>query len=84
MHYYSNPTENAALGSVNRDWSRLKKLANRIRRRRLEGRLTQRELDAARKQFVGIYRILLVKAMTEDSEEQASRSSERCSGSVLF
>ena len=79
MSYYSNPTENAALGSIHREWKRLDKIAKRIRRRRLEGTLTYPELYNACMQFGGIYSQLLVKAITEDQdpEEKKSPDSER-------
>ncbi len=81
MSHYSNPTENSALGNVNREWNRLKKVAGGIRRHRLEGTLTYRELCAACRQFGGIYSILLVKAMTEDADpdEKKTPNSAGCS-----
>ena len=62
MSYYSNPTENAALGSIHREWKRLDKVAKRIRRHRLDGTLTYPELYNACMQFGGIYSQLLIKS----------------------
>ncbi len=65
MSYYSNPTENAAVGTVDRELKRLQKLARQIRRRNRQGLLTEQELAAARRQFVGIYRRFLVEALED-------------------
>ena len=63
MSHYSNPTENAAVGTVDRELKRLQKLAKRIRQRNRMGLLTAEELADARKQFVGIYRRFLQEAL---------------------
>lgn len=63
MSYYSNPTENAAVGTVDRELKRLQKLAKRIRQRNRMGLLTAEELADARKQFVGIYSRFLREAL---------------------
>ena len=63
MSHYSNPTENAAVGTVDRELKRLQKLAKRIRQRNRMGMLTAEELADARKQFVGIYRRFLREAL---------------------
>lgn len=63
MSHYSNPTENAAVGTVDRELKRLQKLAKRIRQRNRMGLLTAEELADARKQFVGIYRRFLREAL---------------------
>ncbi len=68
MSHYSNPTENAALGSISKQWGALKKVAGRIRRHRLAGTLTYRELCTACQQFRGIYSILLIQALTQDED----------------
>ena len=63
MSHYSNPTENAAVGTVDRELKRLQKLAKRIRQRNRMGLLTAGELADARKQFVGIYSRFLREAL---------------------
>lgn len=63
MSHYSNPTENAAVGTVDRELKRLQKLAKRIRQRNRMGLLTAEELADARKQFVGIYSRFLREAL---------------------
>ena len=65
MSHYSNPTENAAVGTVDRELKRLQKLAKRIRQRNRMGLLTAEELADARKQFVGIYSRFLREALEE-------------------
>ncbi len=46
MSYYANPTENKALGDINKEWNNLSRVAKRLRRR-LEGTLTFPELYTA-------------------------------------
>ena len=65
MSYYSNPTANAAIGSVDRQIRIMRKRAKLIRLRRKQGLLTSRELAQARKEFVGIYRRFLTEALTD-------------------
>jgi hypothetical protein len=73
MSYYSNPTANAAIGSVDRELRLLKKWAKQIRKRRQLGLLTQEEIARAQKQFVGVYRRFLKEALedTPSDEEQS-------------
>lgn len=65
MSHYSNPTESAAIGRVDREWEFMRKKASRIRVRRLRGQLTQTELTEARKLFGGIYARLLRDALQD-------------------
>jgi len=65
MSYYSNPTENAAIGRVDREWESMRRKAERIRARRLRGQLTRSELTEARRLFVGIYARLLRDALQD-------------------
>ena len=65
MGHYSNPTENAAIGSVDRELKTMRKLAADIKYRRQKGLLTPAEELKARRMFVGIYRRLLVEALTD-------------------
>lgn len=73
MSYYSNPTANAAIGSVDRELRLLKKWAKQIRKRHQLGLLTQEEIARAQKQFVGVYRRFLKEALedTPSDEEQS-------------
>ena len=59
MYNHSDPTAAQALGTINREFSRLEKKATRICRLFLEGKITQEEWKKAEKQFTGIYRHVL-------------------------
>lgn len=63
MSYYSNPTENAAIGAVDRELKAMKKRASRLRYLKRRGLLSAAEEAQARKEFVGIYRRLLRDAL---------------------
>ena len=65
MSYYSNPTENAAIGAVDREIRMMRKRAEQIRIRRRKGLLTAEEVALARKQFTGIYRRFLLEALKD-------------------
>ena len=69
-YYYSDPTASQALGNINREFSRLEKKAKRLRKRLEEGRLSPEALERAQEQFTGIYRHVLTKALTADTEER--------------
>ena len=66
MGYYSDPTAAAALGEINREFSRLEKKAKALRRRLEEGRLSPQALERAQGQFKGIYRHVLTNALKEE------------------
>ena len=63
MSYYANPTENTAVGAVDKELRRMQKLAKRLRRLRDTGRFTTDMEQAAWKLFTGIYRRFLVEAL---------------------
>lgn len=63
--YYSNPTANAAIGAVDKEIARMKKWAKELKKRRLRGQLTPRELALARRCFTGIYRRFLREALED-------------------
>lgn len=65
MSHYSNPTANAAIGTVDREIRMMRKRAEQIKRRRQNGLLTPEELATARKQFVGIYARFLREALED-------------------
>ena len=65
MSHYSNPTANAAIGTVDREIRMMRKRADQIKYRRRKGLLTPAELAKARKQFVGIYARFLREALEE-------------------
>lgn len=66
MGHYANPTENAAIGSVDRELRQMQRWAARIREKRLQNRLSPGELARARKAFVGIYRRFLLEALADE------------------
>ena len=63
MSHYSNPTEHAAIGAVDRELKQMRKKAQQLKLRRRRGLLTPEEEAAARRQFIGIYRPLLLEAL---------------------
>lgn len=63
MSYYSNPTENAAIGAVDREIKVMRKRAQQIRNLRKKGLLTPEHELCARREFTGIYRRLLLEAL---------------------
>lgn len=58
MHHYSDPTANQALGNISREWNRMAKLAERIRRNPYSDWAMQQ-----RRRFTGIYKRLLDEAL---------------------
>ena len=66
MGHYSNPTENAAIGAVDKELRQMQKWAEQIRRCHRNHTLTDQELARARKAFVGIYRRFLLEALADD------------------
>ena len=59
MHYYSDPTANQALGPINREFSRLEKMAKQLHKLYLAGKLSPAMLEKERAQFKGIYKHVL-------------------------
>lgn len=55
MRNYSDPTANAAIGSVEKEFKAKQKLAKRLKELRLQGRLSEEQLEDARKYFRGIF-----------------------------
>ncbi len=68
MSYHSDPTASQALGSINREFSRLEKRAKHLRKLRREGRLSDEQLAKAQEEFTGIYRHVLTRVMREKGE----------------
>lgn len=68
MSYYSDPTAAKALGSINREFSRLEKKAKKLRARFEAGQITEKDLERAQAQFTGIYRHVLQHVLAEKSE----------------
>ncbi len=68
MGYISDPTASRAIGEIDREFSRLKKKAKRLRERFEAGRLSEEDLGRAQSQFRGIYRHVLKNVLTEDKD----------------
>ena len=68
MSYYSDPTAANALGSINREFSRLEKKAKQHRKRFEAGEITAADLERAQAQFTGIYRHVLTHVLAEERE----------------
>lgn len=68
MSYYSDPTAAKALGSINREFSRLEKKAKRLRKRFEAGEISAADLEKAQAQFTGIYRHVLRNVLNEERE----------------
>lgn len=63
MSHFSNPTANAAMGTVDREIREMRKRAKLLKQRRLQGLLTPEEVARARKEFRGIHRRFLREAL---------------------
>ena len=70
MGYYSDPTANMALGSINREFSRYEKKAKRIRKLWVEGKLTYEDLERIEREFSGIYRNVLLQVLREEPPQK--------------
>ena len=69
-NFRSDPTAGAAIGAVDREFGLLKKQALRIQELNRQGLLTDEQLTAVEKQYVGIYRPLLIKALSGQLEDK--------------
>lgn len=76
-NYYSDPTANAAIGAASKDWNRMQRKANKMKALYLEGKLNYEEEEKAYKQFPGIYRPLLDRALQEAVEEAEKLAQEK-------
>jgi len=70
MGYYSDPTANMALGSINREFSRLEKKAKKLREARDNGTISAEKLNRAQAQFRGLYRHVLETELERKKEEE--------------
>ena len=70
MGYYSDPTANMALGSINREFSRLEKKAKKLRQKLDEGSISREAVERAQTQFTGLYRHVLTIALETPSKEE--------------
>lgn len=69
MSFHSDPTANAAIGSINREFTKFEKKAKRLRKLLKEGKIKQDDIEKAQSQFTGIYRHILKNALKDDTKE---------------
>ncbi len=65
MSHFSDPTANAAVGNINREFAKLEKKAKRLRRLLQEGKLSPEDLQKEGAAFIGIYRHVLTNVLNE-------------------
>ena len=70
MRNYSDPTANAAIGAVDREFKSKKKLAKRLRALWLEGKLTDHIIEQALPHFSGIFSSLWADIFREEEEKE--------------
>ena len=68
MSYYSNPTANAAIGTVDREIRKMEKRAKRLKERKERGQLSPQQEAAAYRQFTGIFRPILERALRGEAD----------------
>ncbi len=71
MSYYSDPTAAAALGNINREFSRLEKRAKNLRKRYKAGQLSDEALKRAQSDYRGIYAHVLANILEQEDDEEA-------------
>jgi hypothetical protein len=72
MSYYANPTANMALRAVEQELCLMRIKARHIKVLKEKGRLTMEDLELANKQFIGIYRPLLIKALSDKPKKKTA------------
>ena len=72
MRNYSDPTANAAIGAIEREFRAKKKLAKRLRALWLEGKLTDQIIDRALPHFSGIFSSLWAEVFREEEQPEAA------------
>ena len=65
MRAYANPTLDRAIGTVDKEWKEMTRLAINLR----EGRISSREAEEFEKKFTGIFKTLLEKPIEELKKE---------------
>ena len=70
MGYYSDPTASKALGTINREFTKLEKRAKKIYKRLENGTISDAELEKEQAQFKGIYKNVLVNVIKKEQEKE--------------
>lgn len=77
MGYYSDPTANAALGSINKEFKRMEKKAKTLIKLWQEGKISDEAIDMAQLGFGGIYKNVLKKVLAEEIEKEAAENEKK-------
>ena len=67
-YHYSDPTASAAIGNVNREFTKYEKKAKKLRALYKEGKLSEEALEAAYAEFSGIYSHILDRVFWESPD----------------
>ena len=74
MSYYSNPTENAAMGAVDKEIGRINKEVKKLRQQKADGVITEacfdRRVEKLRGRYKGFFRRVLENALVRRTEEK--------------
>lgn len=81
MSYYANPTASMAIRAVEQELCLMRIKARHVKALKEKERLTTEDLELARKQFIGIYRPLLIKAL---SDKPKKKTASRQCGKLTF
>lgn len=71
MGYFSDPTADMALGSINREFSRLEKRAKKLCDLYYKGAITKEALEKAQGEFTGLYSHLLKNALANPKKQNS-------------
>ena len=66
MGNYSDPTAAAAMGNINREFSRLEKKAKLLRKLLREGKISPKTVERAQAEYTGIYKHILTRVLKEE------------------
>lgn len=80
-NYYSDPTANAAVSSIEKEMKSMTRLADKIAARYVADRISPEEMARAERQFTGIYRNLLNSAIFK-AEQKAKEAAEKAASST--
>ena len=73
MGYYSDPTANMAVGSVNREFSEYEKKAKELWRLYEGGKLSDAQMEKARVQFKGVFKYVFYSALPKETPKNPNK-----------
>lgn len=76
MSYYSNPTANAAIGTIDREIRKMEKRAKRLKERKERGQLSPAQEAAAYRQFTGIFRPILERTLNPKTDTSPAEAGD--------